>query len=425
MAQQCDVLVIGAGVIGVCTAHFLVEAGYAPLVVDRGGICAGASHGNAGLIVPSSWSPLVYPGVVQDLWRWMTDRAAPTFMPPSRERRFWGWLARFLQASGPQRYQRSVEALQSLAARSVDLYRALVTSRDLDCALSTRGVLHLSTTREGFRRDMQHALQHRGIGADAVILDREGVRELMPIVTAAVRGGVLYPGDACIAPAAFVQGLADQARQRGARFQEQTEVLHWDTDGDRIRTVHTTQGPVVCDQVVMATGAWSGQLGQAWGLDIPVEPAKGYSYTVPRPDGFPDMPLSLNEPGVSVNPMGDRLRVAGTLEFTGLDDRLYVDRAERIATATKTFLGVDPREGTLEIWRGWRPMTPDGVPVIAWSQRYANLLLATGHNKIGMTLGPVTGEIAARMIKGEKTGFEHLRLDLDRFAARPGDLEVA
>lgn len=415
MTQQCDILVIGAGVIGVCATHFLVEAGYAPLVVDRGGICAGASHGNAGLIVPSSWTPLGYPGVAQDLWKWMTDRTAPTFMPPSCELRFWRWLARFLRASDPPRYQRSLEALQRLSARSVDLYRELVTSRALDCAFGTRGVLHLSTTPDGFRQDMRHALQHRGIGADAVILDRQGVQELMPAITEAVRGGVLYPGDACIAPAAFVQGLADQARLRGARFWEQTEVLQWEADGDRIRTVHTTRGTVACQQVVMATGAWSGRLGQAWGLDIPVEPAKGYSYTVPRPADFPDMALSLNEPGVSVNPMGDWLRVAGTLEFTGLDDSLYVDRAERMAAATQTFLGLDPRAGALEIWRGWRPMTPDGVPVITWSPQYANLLIATGHNKIGMTLGPVTGEIVARMIQGETTGWEPIRLDLNRF----------
>ncbi len=415
MSQQCDILVVGAGVVGVCTAHFLTEAGYTPLVVDRGGICAGASHGNAGLIVPSSWTPLGYPGVVRSLWDWMTDRSAPNFMPPSCNLSFWQWLVRFLRASEPHRYQQSLEALQSLSTRSVELYKELVTSLALDCSFGARGVLHLSTSPEGFHRDMRHALQHKGIGADAVILDREGVQELMPVITPAVLGGVLYPGDGCISPSAFVQGLAAHAQSRGARFWEQTEVLHWETTGDRIQTVHTTQGAVECNQVVMATGAWSGRLGRAWGLDIPIEPAKGYSYTWPRPDNYPDLPLSLNESGVSVAPMGDWLRAAGTLEFTGLDDTLYRDRADRLALATKACLGLDPREGTLAIWRGWRPMTPDGVPIITWHQQYTNLLIATGHNKIGMTLGPVTGEIVAQMIQGDATGFEPLCLDLNRF----------
>ncbi len=415
MSQQCDILVIGAGVIGVCTAHFLAEAGYTPLVVDRGSICAGASYGNAGLIVPSSWTPLVYPGVARDVGRWMTDRSAPNFMPPTCDQHKWHWLVHFLRASTPPRYQRAQEALQCLSADSVELYRQLITSLDLDCAWKERGVLHLSTTTAGFHHEIRHALRHKGIGADAIILDREGVRELMPVITDAVQGGVLYPGDSCVSPAAFVQGLALQAQTRGVQFWEQTEVLHWDTTGDRIQTVYTTRGPIACNQVVMATGAWSGRLGQAGGLDIPVEPAKGYSYTWPRPDHFPDMPLSLYEPGISVTPLGDALRAAGTLEFTGLDDRLYMDRAERIVSAVQAFLGLDPRVGTREIWRGWRPMTPDGVPIITWSQQYANLLIATGHNKTGMTLGPVTGQIVAQMIQGAKTGFEHICLDLERF----------
>lgn len=416
MTQKCDVLVIGAGVIGVCAAHYLLEAGLQPLVVDKGEICAGASYANGGLVAPSSWTPVTYPGVARALPRWMRDASSPVYAPLASQPAYAAWWAAFLRASRARRWTRATRTLRQLAARSVDLYRALAEARDPNDGFGTRGSLQLFLSAAGFRQGAQQARAHRASGAAAAVLGPEAVQTRMPWATAAVVGGILYPQDGQVSPDAFVKGLAAHVKRRGGRFQTHTEALEVEAAGDRLRAVRTTRGVVECQAAVLAAGAWSGRLGRALGLRIPVQPAKGYSYTLPRPPHFPDMPVALSESKVFVNPLGSLLRVAGTLEFSGFDDRLYPRRARLLSQATQTYLGFACEPDAVEIWRGWRPMTPDGVPIICRSPRYRNLALATGHNMIGMTLGPVTGQLVARILQDEPLGFEARDLDLSRFA---------
>ncbi len=412
-----DVLIIGAGVIGICTAHYLLTAGYRPRVVDKGDIAAGASYANAGLIVPSSWQPVARPGVEESLPAWITQSRSPIYTPVLAMLQHGSWWRSFLQATDPARYAQSVRTLQQLVGTSVDLYQELNDALHLDCQFRAQGSLSLFLSPEALRQGAEQALQHRARGGAAAVLDRNAVRHWVPQVTERVAGGVLYPEDGQVSPGDFVKGLAQSVACRGAEFRLQTEVLSFETTGDRITGACTTRGLIACDQVVLAAGVWSGRLGQALGLQIPVEPAKGYSYTFPRPPGFPDLGLSLGERQVALNPLARHVRVAGTLEFSGFDDRLYLQRAQLLHAATQEYLGLECGPAAVEIWRGWRPMTPDGVPIVQQSSRYANLLLATGHNKVGMTLGPVTGQMVARILQGEATGFEKLELGLDRFQA--------
>ncbi len=410
-----DVLVIGAGVVGVCVAHYLLEAGYRPLIVDKGDIAAGASYANAGLIVPSSWQPLAKPGVEASLPEWVTRPHGPVYAPIAAMLRACSWWDSFLQASEPHNYKQIVQVLQQLVYTSVDLYQQLNDELGLDCEFRAQGTLSLFLSSEALRLGAKQALAHRGAGGAAAVLDKRAVRDLVPQATPQVVGGVLYPEDGQVSPGAFVKSMAQSIAKRGAEFRLQTEVLGFETEGNRITGLVTTQGSVACEQVVLATGAWSGRLGKALGIRIPVEPAKGYSYTFPRPPGFPDLGLSLTELQTALNPLAKTVRVAGTLEFSGFDDRLHLHRARLLNSATKEYLGLESSPTAVEIWRGWRPMTPDGAPIIQWSSRYANLLLATGHNKIGMTLGPVTGKLVAQVLQGQATGFKDGAFRLDRF----------
>ncbi len=415
-----DVLVIGAGVVGICVAHYLLAAGYRPLIVDKGDIAAGASYANAGLIVPSSWQPLAKPGVEASMPEWILQPHSAVYASMAAMLRACGWWSTFLQASEPTRYRKVVGVLQQLVGTSVSLYQQLNDELALDCDFRAQGSLSLFLTPEALRLGAEQALKHRAGGGAAAVLDKSAVKELVPQATPQVVGGVLYPEDGQVSPGAFVKSMAQSIARRGAEFRLQTEVLGFETEGDRITGVITTQGSVACEQVVLATGAWSGRLGKALGMQIPVEPAKGYSYTFPRPPGFPDLGLSLTEFQTALNPLAQTVRVAGTLEFSGFDDRLHLHRAKLLNSATKEYLGLESSPSAVEIWRGWRPMTPDGAPIIQWSSRYANLLLAIGHNKIGMTLGPVTGKLVAQVLQGQATGFEDAAFRLDRFRASSG-----
>lgn len=410
-----DVLVIGAGVVGICAAHYLLAAGHRPLIVDKGDIAAGASYANAGLIVPSSWQPLATPGVEESIPQWLLQPLGPVHAPVSAMLRHCSWWLSFLQAADPAPYQRTLRTLHRLMGSSVDLYRQLNDELNLDCQFRAQGTLNLFLSTDALREGMEKALQHRAAGGAAAVLDKQAVQQLVPQATAEVAGGVLFPEDGQISPGAFVKSMAQSVASRGADFRLHTEVLGFESEGERITGVLTTRGAIACDQVVLATGAWSGRLGKAVGMHVPVEPAKGYSFTFPRPEGFPDLGISLSERHIAVNPLGQTVRVAGTLEFTGLDDRLQLQRAQLLNSAIKEYLGVECSPAAVEIWRGWRPMTPDGVPIIQWSPRYPNLLLATGHSKIGMTLGPVTGKLVSQILQGEDTGFDNQELNLNRF----------
>ncbi len=419
--SQGDVLVIGAGVIGVCVAHYLLAAGYRPLIVDKGGIAAGASYANAGMIVPSSWRSIAQPGIEKSLLQWITQPHRPIYAPWGTLLQHCSWWRSFLQAADPVRHEQAVRTLQRLVSGSVDLYRQLDDELNLDCQFRAQGSLSLFLSPESLRQGAAQAMAHRAGGGVAAVLDRRSVQRLVPQVTRKVAGGVLYPADGQVSPGDFVKGLAQSVARRGAEFRLHTEVLGFETEGDRVTGALTTRGAMACDQAVLATGAWSGRLGQAIGLSLPVQPAKGYSYTLPRPEGFPDMGLTLGERHVSVNPLAQTVRVAGTLEFSGLDDRLYEQRVRLLHNATQEYLGLECSPAAVEVWRGWRPMTPDGVPIIQWSPRYANLLLAIGHNKIGMTLGPMTGKLVVRVLQGQATGFDALALDLERLQVASRD----
>ena len=414
-SSHSNVLVIGAGVVGICTAHYLLAAGHRPLIVDRGDIAAGASYANAGLIVPSSWQPLARPGVEESMPQWISQSLGPVYAPIMAMLQHCSWWRSFLQAADPVPYERTLQVIRRLVNSSVDMYSQLNDELKLDCQFRAQGTLNLFLSPDALRQGMEQALQHRAGGGAAAVLDKKAVKNLVPQATAAVAGGILFPEDGQISPGAFVKALAQSIASRGADFRLHTEVLGFESEGDCITGALTTQGAIACDQVVLATGAWSGRLGKAMGMQIPVEPAKGYSYTFPRPEGFPDLGISLSERQIAVNPLAQTVRVAGTLEFTGFDDRLHLPRAQLLNGAMKEYLGVECSPAAVEIWRGWRPMTPDGAPIIQWSPRYSNLLLATGHNKIGMTLGPVTGKLVSQILQGEVTGFDDQELNLDRF----------
>ena len=415
MTRQCDILIIGAGVVGVCSAWYLTQAGYRPLVVDRGEVAGGSSHANAGLLVPSSWLPLATAdGIEQLLEKWQ-DPEASIYLPASGDPRLSRWRQRLRAAAEPNQWLQTTAVLHRLAGRSLELYRELHRELPLQDHFRMDGSLNLHATQSGFRQGTIHALRHRSMGGAAALLDRSGVRHYLPQAADRVVGAILLPEDGRLSPRAFVQNLAHEAGRRGAEFRSHVAVTGIETEDSQIVSVTTGTENIEFDVAVLAAGAWSGALGQDWGLDVPVVPGRGYSYTIPRPAGFPDFGVQLMDEGVSVNGMGDRLRIAGRVEFTGMDDRVDGARAAQVARASRDLLGLDPRPEDGRPWMGFRPMTPDGLPIVDWSTKYENLLLACGHNKIGMTLGPATGELVARRITGAPSNPDDAALALDRF----------
>ena len=391
-----DVLVIGAGVIGISAARFIAASGRSVAVVDKGGVAAGCSRGNAGLVVPSHAIPLAAPGALWQGVKWMFNPESPFYIKPRLSPALLGWLWRFGLACSAKRVERAIPLLR-------DLHRA---SAKLFDGLTRRGLLLLFRTSKGFEGGIHEAQVLSDAGLETKVLDVPSVRALLPGLKAEVVGAVHCLEDGHLDPLRFVQAWA-----KGVAVLEE-EVVGFDVDGRRVR-VRTSNGPIEAKEVVLAAGAWAPGVARDLGLNIPIQPGKGYSLTFSAPPAAPEVPFILSEDRVAVTPMGDRLRLAGTMELAGLDLSINERRVGAIRRAGVAALGElgEP----LETWAGLRPVTPDGLPIVGRPARYDNLIVAGGHAMLGLSLGPITGRIVADLAASRDPGFDLSLLSPDRF----------
>ncbi|HKZ87466.1 MAG TPA: FAD-dependent oxidoreductase [Anaerolineae bacterium] len=415
MEPHDDILVIGGGVIGVCSAYYLAEKGQRVTLVEQSGIAAGSSYGNAGLIVPSHSIPLAALGVLTQGLRWLLDPESPFYIKPRFDFALFGWLLRFAGASREGPMRQAIPVLRDLGQASLALFDELAALDGLEFGYERKGSLLIYTTRRGYESGVEEAHLLNEFDVAAQPLDAAQVRQLEPNVLPGITGGVYFPTDTHLRPADFVQRLAAHAEKMGACIRTKTEVLGFETSGRKVVRVKTTRGDFVPAQVVLAAGAWTPAVARDLRLRVPIQAAKGYSITIRRPDKSPAIPLLLGEARVAVTPMGDVLRLAGTLEFAGLDLSINSRRVAAIQRAAKSYLPGLERIEPLEIWRGLRPCTPDGLPIVGQARGFDNLIVAAGHAMVGMTLGPITGKLVAQLVCGEKTDVNVRALRLERF----------
>jgi D-amino-acid dehydrogenase len=405
--DSADVLVVGAGVVGVAAARFLASRGRRVLVVDSGGVAAGCSRGNAGLVVPSHSIPMAAPGVIAKGMKWMFDPESPFYIRFRWSPALFSWLWKFRAACREERMRAAIPLLRDLSLASVRLYDELAPA--LDCHYARKGLLLVYRTEEGFEEGRHEAGLLREHGLDSKELTDP--RTLVPSLRDGVVGALHFPDDAHLDPALFVQALA---RASGAQFLE-AAVNGFEVSGRRVTAVRTSQGDFTPETVVLAAGSWSPGVGRDLGLSIPIQPAKGYSITVKAPAATPPVPLLCMEAKVAVTPMGPNLRLAGTLELAGLDLSINERRVEAIRRGARTYLdGLEHLE-EVEVWRGLRPCTPDGLPIVGRPRAFDNLILATGHAMVGLSLGPITGKLVSELACGERPSIDIAGLSPDRF----------
>jgi len=412
---QDDVLVIGGGVIGVCSAYYLAGRGRRVTLIDRDEICSGASWGNAGFICPSHSMPLAAPGVIGQALKWMFDPTSPFHIKLRFDRALSSWLMKFALACNQGRMQRSMAVLRDLGVASRALYDELAAIDGLSFDMRREGLLHVYGTAEAYEDGAEEARLLTEHGIDAVVLDRQAVQQRLGDLECTGVGGVVCPGDAHLDPGQFVRGLAALAEPMGVDVRTSTEVLGWEVSGRAVTAVHTTRGDLHPRQIVLAAGAWSPSVARDLRVRLPIEAAKGYSVTVERPANAPALPMLLGETRVAVTPLADMLRFGGTLELAGMDLSVNQRRVDAIMQAARRFFpGLEESE-LIEIWRGLRPCSPDGLPFLGRPQAYDNLVVAAGHGTLGISLGPVTGKLVSQIVSDETPMIDLTPLNVDRF----------
>ena len=416
MTQQVDVLVIGGGVVGICAAHFLREQGREVTVVEKDVVCAGSSYGNAGLIVPSHSVPLAEPGVIAQGLRWMFDPGQSLLHQMALGPRSCG-----LVVAVPQGQHHAAGAARPCRCCAICTWRAFGSMRHWPrnwiLPLGTRADSCCARPSRGWKSVHEEAELMQEIGIEVEMVDAQQAQERAAVVELDCVGGAFYAQDAHLDPARLVRALAARCVERGVQLNEKTEVLGFGKQGRRLQVVETTRGDFVADEVVLCSGAWSPGVGHELSLSLPVQPAKGYSVTVHKPDPCPEVPLMLVEARVGTTPMGDKLRFAGTLELAGMDTSINRRRVAAIVNAVPRYVPAWTSDALelIEVWRGLRPCTPDGLPFLGRPRDYDNLTVAAGHAMVGVSLGAVTGTVIARVVQGEEPGFDLSLCNVDRF----------
>jgi D-amino-acid dehydrogenase len=310
------------------------------------------------------------------------------------------WLLRFMSAMNERQATRAIEGLVDLSKLSLELYEKLDKDSGGLTQFQKRGLLMVTQTKNGLaaaKDEMNRVRPHQIPGQD---LNAQQVKELEPAITGDIVGGVYFPNEAHAEPLGIVHALADQCRKQGVEILEDTELIHFSLHNKKVSAVLTTAGEIKADITVLATGSWSHVLAEQLQLNVPILGGKGYALIVPPLEKQPQIPLMLLEKKIAITPRQGSLRIAGTLELVNQDFSITQRRVKAIEKGARQFLSLPEKLELKELWRGLRPCTPDGLPLIGFSPKQENLYLACGHQMLGLQSGLGTGVYVADEICG-------------------------
>lgn len=408
-------MILGGGVIGLACAWYLLRSGRSVTVLEQGTAAAACSHGNCGTITPSHTMPLAMPGMIAQALRWLFKADAPFRVAPRIDFALLEWLLQFAQRCNWADFKRTTTAKAPLLRLARQAIEDLIRDERFDCEFETTGTLNVYRDARAFDKSAWLPQTLRDVGMPVEVLDGVRCRELEPALNGSVIGGYLNPQDAHLRPDRYAAALARAVKARGGQIQESTKVTGFRLDGDRITGVATQLGEFAGHDVVFALGAWSPLLARQLELRIPIQPGKGYSITYSRPQVCPRIPLSLKERAVCVTGWNSGYRLGSTMEFAGYDASLNRTRLDALKRGAAEYLIEPEGPQVVEEWHGWRPMTYDDLPILGRAGRVQNLVLATGHGMLGVTLSAATGLLIGELVTGQSSSLDLAPFSPSRF----------
>ncbi len=392
-----DVVVIGAGVIGLSVAFYLAEAGLRVVIIDRKGMAREASYGNAGALAFSDILPMASPGIVRKAFKWLVDPLGPLSIPPAYLPSIAPWLVRLWRASWNDRYAASVAAQAALMDLARQESSAMLTRAGLDGMVRSDGVLHLyeglsefNASLPGWKLREDHGIEYRTVTGAAL-------EELQPGLSPQFTHAMFVPGWKTVAdPYELAQGIGRAAMLKGAQLVvAEASQLTPENEGLGIRLAQSDT--LHARHVVLACGAWSRKLARQSGDSIPLETERGYNTTLPASAFDLRRQLTFGGHGFVVTPLSTGIRVGGAVELGGLARKPDYRRSEMMLAKAKKFLPELKTEGGKQ-WMGFRPSLPDTLPVIGRSPHTPNLVYAFGHGHLGLTQSAATGRLVRDML---------------------------
>ncbi|MEI8017108.1 MAG: FAD-dependent oxidoreductase [Schlesneria sp.] len=415
MSQRA--VVIGGGVIGAASAYYLNQSGWQVTIVEQKGFGSGAAHGNCGYVCPSHILPLPQPGVMGKTLKAMVSPNSPFSIKPRFDLALWSWLLQFARYCNEKDMLATGVTLQRMLNSSKALYEELFANEPIDAEWQESGILYPFRHEAGmehFAENNKFLREHFNHGADRY--DGEEVVKLEPALKSGLAGGWHFPGDAHLRPDKLMSSWKTLLESRGVTILEFHQFQGFSNGkSPRATGAVTSKGNVEADAFVVATGAWTPLLNQHLGCKVPIQPGKGYSMTMARPKLCPKMPLIFEEHRVAVTPWPSGYRLGSIMEFAGYDETINPKRIEMLRNGASHYLHEPTAEPVVEQWYGWRPMTPDSLPIIDRSPAMENVFIAAGHNMIGVSMATATGKLISELLNGTPTHIPVEPMSVKRF----------
>lgn len=413
-----EIHIIGGGIIGLCSAWYLVKEGYQVTIIDKNNFTEGTSYGNAGMIVPSHFVPMATPGVITQGLKWLLNSKSPFYVKPRLNADLVQWLWHFYRSANTKQVKAAMPLLYAFNERSKELYRDIAAENDFNFNYEERGLLMLYKTPKQAKEEEELAEKAHSLGVKASIYNREELKKLEPEMDLDVLGGIYFPGDAHLYPNQLMAQLTAKLKKVGVKFLSNTTITDFKIiDRKIIALMNDKEEAILVSNVLLTSGSWSGQLLKKAGIKIHLQDGKGYSITLKNLNLRPQIPTILSEAKVAITPMGKDLRIGGTLELSGLSPKINPNRVQGIIESVPNYYKnlALPTIETEKIWKGFRPCTPDGLPYIGNSSILNNLTVGTGHGMMGLSLGAATGKILSEVVTNQKTTLDINPFRLNRF----------
>ena len=402
------VVVIGGGIIGLCSAYYLVKEGHQVTVVDQSEMQEGASYVNAGYLTPSHIISLAAPGVMAKGLKWMFNSSSPFYLKPRLDLNFISWAWNFNRSATHAKVAQAIPKIAEINLLSKALFLEMKSGGDLgDFQLETGGLLMYFKTDKAAREEREVLEKALALGLDGVELTDSDLKALQPGLNPDISGAFHYRCDAHSTPNQVMDRLKSFLSENGVKIKSNTKVTGFESNGTTVTAVKTATENLPADEIVLTAGTWTGILSKMLGYPLSLEAGKGYRINVERPTPV-RMPALLMEAKVAVTPMDGFTRFAGTMELSGINQNIRKNRVAAIAKAAQSYyndLTFEARE--LENAAcGLRPVSPDGMPYIGRLGHWKNVSVGAGHAMMGWSLGPITGKTIQEIISGEKTSLD-------------------
>ena len=399
-----NVVIIGGGIIGLCSAYYLNKAGHNVTVVDQSKMNAGASYVNAGYLSPSHLIPLSAPGVMKKGLKWMFDKSSPLYIKPRLDLDLLQWAWAFNKSCNQKHVDKAAPIIKDICVLSQELIDDIKTTENFNFHYAKKGLFMLCKTEKALEKEVKVAHLANDLGLTAKAVNPKEIKQMEPDVDIDVVGAAYFECDHHTTPHEFMSELKAHLTNAGVQIQTNTKVIDLETSGNRITALKTSASTIKADEFVLAAGSWTHLLSKKLGIKLLLQAGKGYRINSERPTGI-TIPAIFAEAKAAVTPMNGFTRFAGTMEIAGINHSINPIRVDAIARSVTWYYPnlTLTQEEKDKAASGLRPVSPDGLPYIGKSSKCDNLTIATGHAMMGWSMGPGTGKLVAEIISDAQT----------------------